>query len=174
MTGRRCWASGSVCFGCDAHPRGLDPSGTRHKPSESVTVPRPDSRTEGPPVSDPAPCPDSSTCVSSCKRCMRILTLMFAGLLVAALLAACLLGMIVRDIHNNADPDPQPTPTPTASADPSPGSPEPSSPPTGGNGGATGEPTSPGEPTPSDPGGCNIFDPECGGASGGASEGGEG
>ncbi|MEU9355065.1 hypothetical protein AB0D65_29725 [Streptomyces griseoloalbus] len=126
-------------------------------------------------MSDPAPCPDSPACISSCKRCMRFLHLMLAGLVATALITACLLGLIIRDIRDGADPDPEPTPAPTASADPSPDAPSPSSPPTGGNGGTTGEPTSPGEPTPSDPGGsggCNIFDVECGSTSGGTGEGG--
>ncbi|CAL9326708.1 hypothetical protein [Streptomyces sp. SudanB91_2054] len=123
-------------------------------------------------MSDPAPCPDSPTCLTSCKRCTRSLNLMLAGLLVAVLTIACLLGLIIRDIRNDADPDPQPTPAPTASADPSPGSPEPSSPPSGGDGEPTAEPTRPGEPTPSAPGGCNIFDPECGTSTGGGGEGG--
>ncbi|MFG3132945.1 hypothetical protein ACGFZU_35255 [Streptomyces tendae] len=67
---------------------------------------------------------------------------------------------------------PGPTSPPTTSQQPT-ADPTPTAPPTGG-GEPTGNPTSPGEPTPSAPdgssGGCNIFDPECGGAS----EGGEG
>ncbi|WP_108934691.1 hypothetical protein [Streptomyces ardesiacus] len=128
-------------------------------------------------MSDPAPktcdaCPialepaeliSDGTC-----RTRRFYDLAIVALVSLNLIVTCVFGVLGL-VDDESKPDPKPSPT----SSPTPGIPEPSSPPTGG-GEPTGEPTASGEPTPSAPDGCNIFDPECGSTTGGASEGGEG
>ncbi|MCG8971815.1 hypothetical protein [Streptomyces sp. CL12-4] len=121
-------------------------------------------------MSAPATCPNGSSCIESCKTCMRVVYVFLGLAITACLLTASLLALKLVQGYDGT-PDGKPAPAPTVTRDPSPTA-EPTSggePTEGGE--STSDPTEP-HPTPTAPGGCNIFDPECssGGATGGVGD----